>query len=207
MQIANIITNNKQDLLFNKVIPEYVNIVDYSNINSTNINKPTLYIGYSDIIKNNILTLEGEQIFNNQVDNNTWWTYSKQERLSSFHDVVDMFCLNSPKFYFYNTDRFVYKPFHYLFDTVNDFNIANIIKVYANKRSIFCLMNDNKTIYGFDKNYFYYINKLDIIKDILSLQCVYEDNEYVLLKQYQQTMPCMYETIEKYLVTLIIYLR
>ena len=202
MYIANIITNNKNDLLFNKVIPEYINIVDYSNINNVDINIPTLYIGYCDIIMHDILKLEGEQIFNNQVDNNTWWTYSKQERLSTFHDVVDMFCLNSPKYYFYNKERFVYKPFHYLFDSSNEFIVEDVIKVYNNKRSVFCLMNDSKTIYGFDKNYFYYLNRLDLIKNILSLQCVYDDNDYALLNQYQQLMPCMFETIEKYLVTL-----
>ena len=29
MFIANIVTSNKKDLLFNKTIPEYINIVDY----------------------------------------------------------------------------------------------------------------------------------------------------------------------------------
>ncbi len=205
MFIANIVISNKKDLLFNKAIPEYVNIIDYYNINTININIPTLYIGYSDIIMHDILSLEGEQIFNNQVDNNTWWTYSKQERLSSFHDVVDMFCTNSPKYYFFNKDRFVYKPFHYLFETSKKFVLEDVMKVYNNKRSIFCLMNDNKTIYGFDKNYFYYINKLDVINNILTLHKdkVYDDKDFELLKQYQQLMPSVYETVEKYLVSLI----
>lgn len=205
MFTSNIVTSNKKDLLFNKTIPVYINIVDYHNINTIDTNIPTLYIGYSDITTNNILALEGEQIFNNQVDANTWWTYSKQERLSSFHDVVDMFCDNSPKYYFFNKDRFVYKPFHYLFETSNKFVLEDVIKVYNNKRSIFCLMNDNKTIYGFDKNYFYYINKLDVINNILTLHKdkVYDDKDFELLKQYQQLMPSVYETVEKYLVSLI----
>lgn len=194
--IANIVTKNKNDLFLNKTIPDYIQILDYND--DVNYSLPTLYIGYLDIRENNLFTIT--DIFNNKINTFCYWCYSKTERLSSFHDNIDWFVENSPKIYFSNT--FIYKPFHYLFDeNTQQFNINKIIKVYSNKRSIFVLMSDNKTIFGFDKNYHYFINDLTIINEIQNLDVeIYHDNDFKLLNLYQANIPSMYETIEKYLV-------
>lgn len=186
----NIVIKDTNIILLKRNIPTYVNIITFDEYNKLNItdknNNSFLFVGYFDI--KSFLGEEKYQIidlFDNKIEiynlnhTNTYWCYNKEERVGSYYETIHWYIDNGLRYFLSEKNRFIYKPYNFAFkEVIESFKVENIKKVYKNKRSVFVLMDDNKTIYGFDIYYFKFIGDLTIINEILNLKNIKIINDY-----------------------------
>lgn len=202
-KIANIITNEIEQVKYDlKYSEDIYNILNFSETFDKSL--PTLFIGYTFIDKN----VYKINILEKKYSKTLWWTFSKEEKLIDYFEILREFEENVLSFY---SNLYDYKSFNFLLyphKTFKDLFILfqddqkTIKKIYLNKRSVYVLFKNNQ-ILGFDLNYFWYIDKsktFKLLKMILAHKLVINDKTNEILNSYKQILHYQTELSERYIV-------
>lgn len=176
----------------------FINIYDFKDINLVNKDIPTLYIGYYDLLD---LAIEFD-ILNKKINDLEYWTYSKDEKLSDYYDILYFFIENVPYFHMKNIN---YECFNFLlYDDITSISELleyikkmDIIRCYINKRGVFLLKSDKKTIFSVDFKYLGYIDRESTINFMKSLIKTFDDK--IIIKDFDNLILDRYKlTFSKY---------
>ena len=181
--IANIVTTTKIE------VSSYFNVTnDYDSINPE---LPTLIIGWNNVKQ----LFENQNILDNKISNNIYWTFSKREKRYKYEkdleDFISLVLLNLDKTINYKFFNFILATREKQEGFIRYINKGNS-SIYYNSRFLYVYNPTDKITFGISlKDLSYigictkdFINTLNINHNNLicnDLKCI-DDNSYFLIK-------------------------